>query len=458
MKTNDLLKVSRFNYSCEDKHGNWLICNFAKGPNSFGKILKDDIDKYKRIMDSDNITFDENKNCIVKLCDKGFLISKNTDEELTVKSLYYNAVMDSKLSLIILPTEQCNFRCTYCYESFEKGKMTKENQNSLLKFIQKKLAYSTNLNISWFGGEPLEALDVIEYIMGNVNILCKTKKIVYLSDMTTNAYNLDAKTFDKLYKLKVYRYQITLDGLKEQHDKQRIKADGSGTFDKIVENLLYIKNNPQYKLVQITIRMNMTADILANWKEFWHFYKSNLGGDNRFNIMFGPAGDLGGERVNAIKDAFVNSSDIYEKLLSCETFEDEELNITEMIKAFTPMAYLCYAAKKNSLVVGSDLNIYKCTVRYTMTENIIGHIMENGDSIIKEEFYNKWYIDNSEHTLCKSCFYFPCCYGGGCAQKRNFTDVSIDKCRCNEWKRELNTYMIYISNKFNFEKINFEGI
>ena len=60
MPADDLLKVSKFNYSCVDQDGNLLLCNFSRGQNSFSKVLKNNVDKYNIVMGSENIILDEN--------------------------------------------------------------------------------------------------------------------------------------------------------------------------------------------------------------------------------------------------------------------------------------------------------------------------------------------------------------------------------------------------------------
>jgi uncharacterized protein len=66
------------------------------------------------------------------------------------------------MHLVLLPTEACNFRCTYCYETFPRGKMNPEIISGLKALVKEKATNLSNLNISWFGGEPLLALVVIE--------------------------------------------------------------------------------------------------------------------------------------------------------------------------------------------------------------------------------------------------------------------------------------------------------
>lgn len=48
------------------------------------------------------------------------------------------AIASNILRLILLPTEQCCFRCDYCYENFELGKMTPALQQAIIKLVEKK--------------------------------------------------------------------------------------------------------------------------------------------------------------------------------------------------------------------------------------------------------------------------------------------------------------------------------
>ncbi|TOB11935.1 radical SAM protein, partial [Vibrio parahaemolyticus] len=64
------------------------------------------------------------------------------------------------LQLIIFPTEKCNFRCTYCYEKFEVGRMSNELIQGIKKFLEVRIPELDRLVISWFGGEPLLAKEV----------------------------------------------------------------------------------------------------------------------------------------------------------------------------------------------------------------------------------------------------------------------------------------------------------
>lgn len=74
------------------------------------------------------------------------------------------ALNPAALHLILFPTEKCNFRCTYCYEDFEIGKMSPEIVQAIKTLLSHRASSLSRLEISWFGGEPLLARDVIESI------------------------------------------------------------------------------------------------------------------------------------------------------------------------------------------------------------------------------------------------------------------------------------------------------
>lgn len=168
---------SKYNYFHSDADGNILMCNFVRGSSSFLKVKKSDGKAFNALIEADELGDSdlEKHGFYRELVDKGYYIGENEDELFNIRTLYYESTMAPILSLTVMPTEKCNFRCRYCYEKFEKGRMTDEDQISLLKFIQKQIPGNAHVHISWFGGEPLLAFDVIENIMRNVSAMCKAR-------------------------------------------------------------------------------------------------------------------------------------------------------------------------------------------------------------------------------------------------------------------------------------------
>ena len=67
----------------------------------------------------------------------------------------------SSLNLFLFSTEHCNFRCTYCYEDYKIGRMMPEVVSGIKNLLHHRYKTLKMLQISWFGGEPLLAKNVI---------------------------------------------------------------------------------------------------------------------------------------------------------------------------------------------------------------------------------------------------------------------------------------------------------
>ena len=100
---------------------------------------------------------------------------------------FYRSLSDRHLSLILFPTEQCNFRCTYCYEDFKLRRMSEDVQVGILKLIENRLPNLSSIDISWFGGEPLLAPEIISKINGAIQSNCHSE-LEFSSNITTNGY------------------------------------------------------------------------------------------------------------------------------------------------------------------------------------------------------------------------------------------------------------------------------
>lgn len=86
--------------------------------------------------------------------------------------------MKKTLSLTIAPTLECNFSCEYCFESHTKNIMSIEIQNEIYSWVKVAAQDKMNVNITWYGGEPLLAKIIIFEMSENMIKICK--KMVYI--------------------------------------------------------------------------------------------------------------------------------------------------------------------------------------------------------------------------------------------------------------------------------------
>lgn len=293
-----------------------------------------------------------------------------------------NYLSDRVQELIIFPTEKCNFRCTYCYEDYEMGRMTVDVIARVKAFLDQRVSNLDYLHISWFGGEPLVAKDIVLDISSHVFALTKKyPELKYSSMMTTNAYTLTITLLSELVKVGVSSYQISLDGPREVHDTTRLRADGKGSFDRIWANLLDIRNSSEP--VQITLRVHYDPYKLYYMDQLIRDIQHEFIHDKRFSVFFKSIERLGGPNDNKIKvmskeEKKEAQNYLYKKLYGSDFIMPENEPV------------VCYASKPNSLTIRADGSIGKCTVALSDKRNTIGLLRADGSLEINTNRLAPW--------------------------------------------------------------------
>ena len=353
-------------------------------------------------------------NILNELIDGYFLVPDETDEEQMMNELRDKYIEHPKsLLLYLLPTEQCNFRCVYCYERFPNKWMSKKTQDSIIEYVRKNISRFKLLRVEWFGGEPLLALDIIEYMSNAFINICRANKVIYYSVMTTNAYFLDVDTFFRLKKCRVLSYQITVDGSREIHDKQRMLANGGGTYDRIMHNLEGIKTAVKTGTLDVTLRVNVSKRLLPHLVEVIDELKTNILSDQRFKLKLMPVGDYGGEKVRDINDQLCDVYDLKSAIDYCS-----KIGINMSQNQYHIGGNSCYASRNDSWVIGADGKLYKCTVILYNDENHVGNVGDDGHFEIFQERLDKWIARGREYNAeCTDCPKRPLCLESICYKR-----------------------------------------
>jgi uncharacterized protein len=306
-------------------------------------------------------------------------------ESFTIAQNILPAMLTSKyLELIVLPTEQCNFRCTYCYEDFSIGKMQPDIVSGLKQLITRRAPALERLKIAWFGGEPLAAKDIVYTISEHAHTLAGEFNIDYTGSMTTNGFLLTLNTAKKLLAVGVTEFQISLDGAQEEHDKTRRRIDGSGSFEHIWRNLIALKlSDLDFKVL---IRVHITPE---NYESLFHLVeklKTIFGGDKRFSVFFKAIADLGGPQSRTFKVLTHQSrGQAVEQLIQSA---GDALNVVTTKN--TEIPYVCYASHANAFVIRANGTLGKCTVALASPKNSIGQLMPDGTLLIDQQKLQPW--------------------------------------------------------------------
>jgi uncharacterized protein len=290
----------------------------------------------------------------------------------------------ASLHLILLPTERCNFRCTYCYERFDVGRMPAPVVDAVIAFLERRAPRLERLEIGWFGGEPLLAKSIVYQISSHAaNLAVTYTGLTYAANMTTNGYLLDLNTAETLLSVGVDTYQISLDGFQELHDRTRRKADSSGTFDRIWRNLLDLRDSDLD--LRVTIRVHFTPDSVLQLDPLINAINEEFAADNRFCVYFKDVERLGGSQDDAIR--------LFSDRLIKEARANLNAKLANPAQAGSLDAnepYICYASKPTSLLIRPNGQVGKCTVALYDERNNLGRLNPDGTLSIDQEKLRSW--------------------------------------------------------------------
>ena len=401
------MKISKYTIFIEDDNNNLILYNSLEGIRSICKISNrylHDIQHY----DEGGESFDEGlSDYLVK---KGHLIEDHVNESAKLRALYLKTISDNILNLIILPTEQCNFRCKYCYESFALQGMGKEIQKSTISFVKKNIHKFNGLHVMWFGGEPLLELRIIREMSHDLMKICIDNRKVYTAQITTNAYSLTPEVFGELLTYGIRDYQVTIDGIQTIHDKARVLANGKGTFTVIFDNILNIKRRYNKQRFRVVIRTNLTKDILEYVDDYITTCNKITDNDERFKIDIQFVNNWMDKAEEGIKDQLIiDKCDFLKKL-----YENKEGLKNIFIGDFQPGGAACPNGKLNSYLIRANGDIHKCTMCFENSSTAVGNIQKE---ISWNSFYN-WLCQWDYCGKLSNCEYAPLCFGDYCPAQR----------------------------------------
>lgn len=152
---------------------------------------------------------------------------------------YSRTVVESPIKALCLHVaHDCNLRCKYCFASTgdfgtDRKLMPYETGKAAIDFL---LAHSTgreNLEVDFFGGEPLMNFEVVKKIVAYARSKEQEYGKNFRFTLTTNGMLLEDDVIDYLNQ-EMYNVVLSIDGRKEVNDRMRPRADGTGCYDRIL--------------------------------------------------------------------------------------------------------------------------------------------------------------------------------------------------------------------------------
>lgn len=308
---------------------------------------------------------------------------------LTVE--FARSIAPTSLHLVILPTEKCNFRCSYCYEDFAVGRMSDETVAAVQAFLTRRAPSLSKLFVEWFGGEPLLAPDVIRRVSQTILDCRATRPIRYDAGITTNGWYLDVSTAEKLVSYGITRAQVSLDGPRRMHDSTRTRLHGEGSYDRIHGNLRALRASTVP--MKVLLRVHLTPENAESMRPFVDELKERYLDDARFSLLLTPVGHLGGPNDPSFR--ILDETRARNLIFELSGRSDGAAvagkgDRVDLGEARESRFDVCYAAKMNSLVIRADGTLAKCTVALSNDKNAVGRIERDGSLTIFDDKVRTW--------------------------------------------------------------------
>ena len=203
--------------------------------NSREEIKSALLEKYKDVPDIDANEISDCIDDVEELKEQGKLFTEDKYENLAFDFKKRNTVIKA-LCLHIAHT--CNLNCEYCFASQgkyhgERALMSLEVGKRAIDFLIENSGSRVNLEVDFFGGEPLMNFDVVKEIVAYARSIEKKYNKNFRFTLTTNGMLVDDDVIEFTNK-ECHNVVLSLDGRKEIHDRLRKTVNGKGSYDIIV--------------------------------------------------------------------------------------------------------------------------------------------------------------------------------------------------------------------------------
>ena len=352
------------------------------------------------------------------------------------------------ISILIKPASGlCNLNCKYCFYKDEIANRNNTNygmisqettENILNKFLL--IEDLSTLTIAFQGGEP--TLIGLDYYKNFIKLVNKKNinKVNILYTIQTNGTILNDE-FLSFLKENNFLVGISLDGIKQTHDINRLDNNNNQTFEKVFNTIKKLK---EYE-IDFNILTVVTKSVAKNINQIYKFYKDN----NFIYTQYIPVLNKINNKIEAYSitphDYFIFLDTLFHlyyndikkgKYIYNRYFE----NIVRLLLNMNPEDCSLMGHCSIQFVIEANGNVYPCDF-YCLDKYLLGNINQNDfNEILKNENSINFIKDSLNiYSKCKTCKYFKICRGGCkrnkdalsrnyyCSSYTNFFEKNIDK-------------------------------
>lgn len=362
-------------------------------------------------------------------------------------------------SLCLHMAHDCNLRCRYCFASTgdfhgERALMPIETAKAAMDFLMEKSGSRRNLEVDFFGGEPLMNFSVVkETVQYGRQLEKKFNKNIRFT-ITTNGLLLNQEILDFINK-EMSNVVVSIDGRPEVHDNMRRTVKGGPSFELIAGNALKIaqsRNQERYYVRGTFTALNTDFSKDVEFLADYGFKQLSLE----------PVVTDETEEYALTQDHIEKLYDEYEKLAQIyldRKGTDKEFNFFHFMLDLSGGPCLvkrvtgCGAGNEYAAVTPSG-DIFPCHQFAGNPETKMGNVMDGSfDENMQRKFKGCNVLSKEECRKCWAKYYCS----GGCAANAYIYNGDIHKpykIGCLLEKKRLECALAIYAKNFTKEKIN----
>ena len=355
------------------------------------------------------------------------------------------------LSLLIKPASgNCNMRCRYCFYADELdnreirsyGKMSVDTMHTI---VDKAMEYGDyECTIAFQGGEPtLAGLDFYRDLVAYVTAHENPKKLKIHYALQTNGYLINEEWAAFLGE-NHFLVGVSLDGLKEIHDRYRLDAAGKGTYQRVISAIrLLEKHQVEYNILTV-----VTAATARNGQKIYNYFKKNHFGYQQYIECLDPIGEEPGQHEYSLTpekygEILKSMFDAWYLDMRSGTYVYNRYfeNLMMIMAGQQPESCNMRGVCGKQWVFEADGSVYPCDF-YALDQWRLGNIQENSfeemDEKRDELGFIQWSMRQQED--CQKCRWFGLCRNG-C--RRNREPVTAENTNRNYFCKSYQMFFEY---------------
>jgi uncharacterized protein len=318
-------------------------------------------------------------------------------------------------ALSLAVAQKCNLACVYCYAGQgdfggPAKNMTWATARKAVDRLIDSAAPGARLNLAFLGGEPLVNRPVLRAATDYAAKRGRERGVRIGFSITTNGTLLTEEDAD-FFERYAFAVTVSLDGVREVHDRQRPFKHGGGTFDRIMERvgpLLVRQRN-----MQVSVRATVTPGQGKLRESLDDLLTRGFHSVGFAPVLRSPdgAGEFGGDELAGLLEAMIDCGlECERRLLRGERYAFSNLmNALHEIHRGTHRPYPC-GAGAGYLGVSADGELAACHRFVGDEEGRMGNVAEG----IDREAQNRWLAERHVHSQspCGGCWARYLCSGG----------------------------------------------